>query len=357
MFDEFYDLIVKPHGRLFKTARILISEPSLSDSRVASILRDLKNITSLMLYHANFGKPFALNLGELPEESTEGDGLMGQTNREIVNSMATGFLASLGVYSHDIIVSKYWRDYKRPKIDFFMLFTAISENPDAVKSLKHLDLVIHGTPQWAYDIIREKFTSLKSFTSRQAFREDLPRVWEPNQIDKWSPNANLVHLKLQKCTNAYAPHIPYIVRHFASLKTLLISVCGNSDDKAISAPAKGWYSDPHALWKVRRPLDVFNLEHMDYWEIGVMGEIPTKKLMIANLWGDHIVRALQDDPDYFPKLEVVGIEPRDRLVGRNEWQFSNTEFELLQQVCEKRSVTIIEGINPTSRNPDHFWWR
>lgn len=135
-----------------------------------------------------------------------------------------------------------------------------------------------------------------------------------------------------------------------------MSVCGSGSDHIIAAPPKGWHSAANALWKVRKPLDVFHLEHTNRWEIGVMGELSTRMLILANLSGSHFLRAFQDDPDYFPELQTIMIEPRERRVGQDTRQFSRRDFDILQEMCENRSVTIVEGANPTSRHPDHCWF-
>jgi hypothetical protein len=355
-FDDMYDLIIKPYAHHFRTARILLSEPSLSDRNVAQILTASMNLTSLMLYHAHFQNLFMSTTWKFPAGSKEEVEAMAQTNQAIVSALATSSLTSVGIYAHDIVTASFWRRQREPSRALFSLFDMIAENVEATMSLKQLDVVLSAIPEVKYDSIRTKFTSLNSLTIHYALRMGLPKFWESNQIEKWSPDVNLTHLKLRRCANAYAAHIPHIVRHFVSLKVLLMSVCGSGSDQVIHTPPHGWYSAANALWMVRKPLEVFQLEHMDWWEIGVMGEIPTKTLVLANLAGSHFIRAFEGDSDYFPKLRSIIIEPRGRKVGRNGKQFSQKGFDTLQEICERRSLAIVEGASPTSRSPDHCWF-
>lgn len=152
-FDSFYDLIVEPYAHHFRTARILISEPSLSDFHIARILTASNNLTSLMLYHANFQNPFMLTSWKFPEGSKEEAEAMDQTNQAIISSMTIGSLNSIGIYSQEIIIGNYWRRYKMPSAALFSLFSMIADSANANASLKHLEIVLPTMPNPTYDLI------------------------------------------------------------------------------------------------------------------------------------------------------------------------------------------------------------
>jgi hypothetical protein len=365
-FIAFYNLIVKPYAPYFKTLRILISVPSLSDANIAHVLTAAINVTSLMLYHPTFKHPLNLPISwepHLEENDYEQDGCpngkglawLAQTNQAIVASLKRGVLKSLGIYADETLQGSYQGSMKFPAAGVFSMFNLIAQDSDATAktSLEHLEIALYAMPVETYDIIRSGLTSLRSLTIHQAFQPLLGRLWDWWMVQLWSPNPHLTQLKLKKCATAYPTHIPHIVRHFPSLKVLLVSLCGHSSDLRQYAPPDRWHSAQDALWKVRKPLEIFHIEHMTHWEIGVMAEIPTRTLIGATL-GGNLVRALQDDPRYFPELKEIRIEPRNQGVSHRTNQFSHSDYHLLSEFCQKRGVLILEDAKPTSSDSNHY---
>jgi hypothetical protein len=353
-FDDFYGLIVEPYAKQFRTLRILLAAAPLSDANMARILMTCKDVTTLMLYHENFQHSLYLPLWHGKDHSRDSD-WMDETSKAIVTSLESFGLVSLGIYSLDTTQGNYLGHSQMPDRAIADLFYRISSNQYAYYCLLHLDIALWAMQADTYYYIRTGFNGLRSLTVHHALRPSVGKIWGSEYNSRWFKYVNLTHLQLRKCAVAYAPHIPHLVRHFISLKFLLIAVCGFLDDVAVYRPPNGWYSDPEALWQVRKPLDVFQLEHEDPWEIEVMGEIPTRTLIIANLDGDQFVRAFQKDLDYFPGLQKIRIEPRDRPVGYDRRQFSQQHLDTLMDICQKRFVTVVEDATPTSRFPDHCW--
>lgn len=344
-FEEFYDLILVPYAQYAKTVRLSLDTEDtvpLSDDEAAKILMKATNMTELLIHHSHF----------IPTKD-QGLDWMQSINRAIVHSLEHGNLEAVGIYSNEIVSGSWWRQ-QNTSIGTDALLSRIALNPAASASLKRLDLAIYSMSEDTWDRVRQHFTSLKSMVICHALRPSLGRVWSPYQSTKWFPNSNLTHMYLKKCSGAYAPHIPHLVRHFTSLVHLLVSICGDHNDITIMTPPTGWYTADNALWKVRQPLDVFHLEHMVHWEIGAMGDIPTKCLIIANLYGPSFNDALQDDVHYFPHLQTIRVEPQILSAHSSNYQFPEKDFKFLEDYCQKRGVTLLQDAKPTSPYPPHY---
>jgi hypothetical protein len=341
--DEFFEGVVKPYAVHAKTVRLLFLGNALSDEQIAKILFLATNVTELLLYYGSSVS--------IPRPSDFQMGVMPETSSAIIQLLEQGSLKSLGIYDEGIILGSWWfRTKTYYKTDSLLSQIVTSST---AKSLQCLDIALYSIPAEFYDYIRRDLPSLESLTIFHALRPNLGSIWSPDQCQNWTSNPNLTHLRLKKCSGAYAPHIPHLVRHFASLKYLLISVCGDHSDVVIGAPPTGWYTDPNALWKVRKPLDVFHLEHMVDWEIGAMGEIPVKVLVVANLRGISLTAALTQDTQYFPLLEAIRLEPQ-MPNRRGVCQFSQKGYEYMEEYCQKRGVALLLDAKPTSHSPGHF---
>lgn len=336
-FENFYHLIVKPYASHVKTLRLLLSLDVLSDANTAKILAAAVNANAVLLYHRDF-KPLPL---DTPRGRPETD-WMYLTNAEIVDSLKRKRLDSLGIYC-----GRFRNGGPTDNLDGpITLLSQIGESHEARTSLKLLDIELYSIPVDIYDIIREEFTSLVSLSITYALESYFGDIWDPIQGVKWPPTTNLTHLHLIWCSIPRALHIPHLVRHFVSLKHLTLASSHSILFPAIRGP-QGWYSAKDALWKVRKPLDTFHLEQQGDWELVLMGVIPTKTLIITNLVGGHLIRALKDDINYFPKLEAIRIEPHvPRYYG--EYQFSPENLQLLEEICRKRGVSIIRDAKPVA---------
>jgi hypothetical protein len=374
-FEEFYDLIVKPYAIYAKIVRIRLSD-SLTDEYAAKILAATISATDLLLYHVDFypsddaklhrelnvesdNGGVAVDNGNQADdesESSETTDWMHCTTIATIGLLENRSLHSLGVYA-DSVIGHNGRDYLSEPGATILLLTKVLHNPIACTSLKKLDIALHSIPEGVYDPLRQNLPSLISFTVNHAFRSKLPKLWDAtsHQNLKWKMSNGLTQLSLKNCANACAAHIPHLVRHLPSLKHLLVSSCGFLGDKYVDGPPNGWYSMEDALWKVRPPLDTFQIEHMDHWEIGSMAEIPAKKVIFANTGGRHLVRALKYDMHHFPELEVVSVEsPSIRSAGIH--QFRSADFMDLEEICEARGVSIVYDAVPTSLRPSHFYY-
>jgi hypothetical protein len=315
----------------------------------------------VLLYHINFLSPDILFSPQTKPETEQQDlsqelelDWMHHTNEAVIRLLHDHSLHSLGLYATNIIDNYWWDNSIPDETGPLRLLSQIMENPTACKALKKLDIAINNIPQEIYYLIRRNLQSLTSLTVHHAFRQYLPRFWHGDDQREWNLSHRLTHLFFKKCANAYAPHIPHLVRHVPSLRHLMVSMCGYFDDTPVHGKVnRDWRSSPNALWKVRQPLDTLQIEHMDDWEIGSMGEIPVKNLILANTNGGHFMAIFAEHSDYFPKLEAISIEPlglRDDVSS----QFTDQELELLTEICQKRSLSIARNAQPTAIWPSHY---
>lgn len=355
-FEELYELILRPYAQYVKTIRFSFGTNSMSDDNVATILTMTTNVTSILLYHLDFDPRFQqLEEQEGLNKGSQKLDWMHFTNLAIIKLLEEYSLNSVGIYSERIITRN------RTRVDLrstgpISLLNMITASPVACISLKRLDIALYTIPVETYDFLRRDLTSLTSLTINHTLKTNLGRIWDPEQCAKWFPNSNLTRLQMRGCRAAYAPHITHLVRHFISLRHLLISMCGHDTDIAIPAPPQGWYSAEDALWKVRKPLETFHLELAAYWEIGAMGDIPTKLFIYANTAGESLVHALKDDSNYLPMLETIRIERRIPRFSAQLYQFSQEEYKFLLETCRKRGVSLLEDAEPTSWKPQGYGW-
>lgn len=343
-FEEFYSLIIAPYAQYFRTIRLSVE--IIPDEDAAKVLRKATGANAVGLYHPVF---------QLPSGSLEGDAQnldwMRHTSDATIYLLKNHSLSALGVYSEHLLAGKFRIGrYRRP----LFILPNILQSPAAQKSLKTLEINLPGLSMDAYNLIRRNFTSLKSLTINGALILKLGFIWEPSDI-KWASNSNLTRLQFKRCDNVYAPRIHHLVRHFVSLKHLIISECGyKHNDKSTFSPVDGWFSANDALWKVRAPLDTFWLEHMDDWEIGCMGEIPARTLIVSNLKGSHLTKALSQDMNYFPGLETIMIEPhRSFSFEEPDQKSSHIQFDadamnFLKEYCQTRGIIVLEDAKPTT---------
>jgi hypothetical protein len=261
------------------------------------------------------------------------------TRNAIVKLLSEGHLDSLGFYDSQVIAESWAMD-SRPAGPTHII-KLIGSNDQAAKSLKRVDFCFDGIEMSAYDVIRHKLSSVEYLTFSSTLTWDISDgIWHRDMKRNWTSYSHLQSLQFRCCAVAYALHIPLLVRHFPSLKHILISVCGSSDDVQQPSPPKNWYQAADALWKVHEPLDTFQIEHSITWEIACMADIPVKHLIIANLRGDFLLNALEHDPNYFPGLQTIRIQPENLSYGDKAHPFKPKDLETLVNYCEKRNVEL-----------------
>jgi hypothetical protein len=140
------------------------------------------------------------------------------------------------------------------------------------------------------------------------------------------------------CGNTPAHHIPELVRHFTSLKFLLVAEF-SYDEEEIPPRRTVWDQEANALWKQRPPFEAFHIERILEREIVIvaMGTIPSKTLIAASLYSGDLEGAFITDPDLFPYLDLLRIEGKrtedGRGSGQDPWQ---------RKLSEERGILIQE---------------
>jgi hypothetical protein len=337
--------VILKHAQHIRTARILI-DPPLPDkelrshqSSIEQILSACSGITSLGCYYQMHKSSW----GGIPPV--------------VVSLLERGTIQSLGIYSLMVVQRGlgYWDwNYIDPAAAY-QLLDSVASSPKATASIKRLDIAWETMPQHTYDLVRSNFINIRSLSVRRAFRvwafddRELGRLWDEGQPHKWKPYANLTTLNLIDCSNAYAPHIPKLVRLFDSLRHLLVSTCGYSTDKQ-AYPDTDWHSTTNALWKVRPSLVTFHMEHMLDWEILALGIIPTRILITSNLHTGHLAHAFNQDQRIFPGLQHLSLEPLSPDPETGEITDREKEHAFLEEFCKRRSVELSKDASYIKRS-------
>lgn len=329
------ELIIIPYSQHIKTVRISLDV--VSDEEAADVLNNTRNITSLLLYRAYLDNSRV----ELTYDRSRlvGD-WMKNTREAIVTLLEEGSLEALGLYSRRLMlflprIRGIINEDDAPAL----LLRTISANLGANSSLKKLDLCLGGLHPGAYEVVRNELTSLESLTFHYMFRQDaLNDPWVHDGRKNRSQYSNLTSLQFRRCQKVSAPHIPFLVRHFVSLKHLLVSICGQSTDvKAPSPPPRGWFEAEDALWKVRQPLEVFQLDHTSHWELGCLGEISVSTFIVSNFPPDDLANVFKDDENYYPELKVIRIPS---AFSDGTQSFSGYNLPFLEDFCRQRGVEV-----------------
>lgn len=322
IFQKITHLIVIPHWQHIRSLSVFIDceHRNISNHRyVAGILSVCKNLRALSLYYHHT------------------DPVMWRIYNEVVTLLQDHQLSQLGIYSLQVLREPYHLGMTI-SIGIKELINAISKSVKASQSLKVLDIVTEQIPRETYDLIRSKFTSLQSLTIRRGLRNTLGRVWDPAEHTKWVVNSHLTKLQFINCQPAYAAHIPHLVRHYPSLKELMISTCGDDSDMKPPGLQFDWNRRPDALCNVRPPLEAFHVEHMEDWEIMALGVIPTKELIITTVKQNHLLSCLMTEPELFPKLKVLRLAPTTK---------KPINSASLEEICKRRQIEIRRDAIPT----------
>jgi hypothetical protein len=322
--QDIIDLAVVPYSSSIKVLRMTCG---LSDDDIALILQHTPNVKSILLY----------DMEELAEK----------TGNAIVKLLTEGHLDSLGLYDSAVLANV--RDHTALPIAAIQMINLIGNNEQALRSLKRLDLCFASIGRSTYDTVRRQLLNIEYMTFNLSLAWNLSDgMWCHDKERNWLSYSHLHNLQFRACEIAYAPHIPLIVRHFPALKYLLISACGNFDDARSPSPPKGWYQAQDALWKVHEPLETFHIEDALTWEIACMTEIPVKNLIVTDVRGDFLTKALEDDLNYFPGLQTIRIQPEKSGYHTNSQSFAPNVLEALIKYCENRGVELRRDAIATS---------
>ncbi|CAG7853025.1 SubName: Full=Uncharacterized protein {ECO:0000313/EMBL:CCA70882.1} [Serendipita indica DSM 11827] len=267
---------------------------------------------------------------------------------QCIGILSTGKVREFGIYSAMIL--QY--EVGNPSWDRRMAWGAnyiigqYANNAAATSNLRVLDLVMETIPMDMYKLIRTQFPNLRTMNIRRAFRcRALGRIWDTNQVSPWRHYDHLTRLRLIDCSNAYAFHIPHLVRHFKSLRELMVSTCGSDDDDKVGVPRSGgWSTEADALCNTHASLDVFHVEHMSDWEIYALGVIPTKELVTSNLVQGHLEAAFTYDPEIFPGLGLLRVEAYVSLEEATYMDATMADppraIKTLNAICAGRGIKI-----------------
>ncbi|CAG7853013.1 SubName: Full=Uncharacterized protein {ECO:0000313/EMBL:CCA70896.1} [Serendipita indica DSM 11827] len=331
--DELVSKWVK-HGGNVRNVRILLDPGFTLLFRywefLATTLATFTNVTSLALYYRS--------CHSLPRKVAE----------ECVNILKTGKVLEFGIYSTVILEYKLgnltWD--RRMAWMAYDIIQQFSNNAAAANKLRVLDLVLETLPTEIYNLVRTQFPNLRALTIRRALRyQTLGRIWDANQLPYWKHRDNLTCLRLIDCSNAYAFHIPHLVRHFTSLRELMVSTCGASDDDTVGVQRSGgWSTESDALRNTHAPLEVFHIEHMTDWEIYALGVIPTKELSTSLITRGHLEAAFTRDPEIFPGLVLLRVEEYVNLeeTTYREPTMANAPrtIKTLNAICTGRGIKV-----------------
>lgn len=330
-FEDHYSSILVPYASHFRNVRIDMDV--VNDEDCIRVLKLCQNATSLALYSDRY----------FPDD----DGLWVQAlGNAIIRLLEEGKLDTLGFYGNGFESGE--------------ILHSISDSPKAKLALKRLDLQTYQMPPDTYDMIRSQFLSLESFTISFGIRHPHDPIWAPSQRNKWKPYPNLTRLQFLQCGRVYCNQIAHLVRHFPSLKYLLVSTCDDGGDMCRTDldidKSNGWYDRRDALWRVRKPLESLHLEHMLEWEITAMGDIPTKELVVTNLKGNFLTDSMMKDPKIFPALQTIRIQPSViPQYSEGVHPFNNDTLAALQKICEQRQVLLVRDAEATMLFPRHHY--
>jgi hypothetical protein len=218
-----------------------------------------------------------------------------------------GSVSSLGIGSLRVVRGGYG-PYGTVPDGIRTLLSSLIPLLHLTPTIRHLEIACESLTPEMYTSIRSNVTGVHSLTFGGCLDRKLEDIWSFGPTNQWAVNTNLTHLRLIHCQSAYPPHIPELVRHFSSLRHLLVTTCGDFGDVRTVPQRDGWSREPNALWRQRPPLDVFHIEHMLEWEILAMGTIPTKTVIATSIRPGELGRSFITDPDIFPGLTLLRIE-------------------------------------------------
>jgi hypothetical protein len=260
----------------------------------------------------------------------------------IVKLFEEARLDTLGVYEGQLI-GKY-ADPTSP----LSLLRRLSQSVKGRAALKRLDLSLtNADPELSY-LVRTSFPSLESLTCFGFLDRLHPDIWNPSGEYNWAKYTNLTRLQFRDGGSIYASQVSSLVRHFPSLLHLMVSCCDDRDHYENNFRPEGWYDREDALWRVRKPLETLQLEFMADDEITLMGDIPTKTLIVVNFRGNRLTEPLLRYPNLFPGLQRIRImSPEVPDQGNGYHPFDESTLRDLVEVCGKRKIALTRDAEVT----------
>ncbi|KAG8814428.1 hypothetical protein FRC19_001765 [Serendipita sp. 401] len=318
--------ILRTYAKHIRNIRLVANTPTAHTQEyeyiISNVLPLCTNATSLSLYYDQ-------NLDILPM-------------KESLALLKCGTIQSFGIYSMVILNQEVgnptWED-KKPALAYELL-NKLAQDTVLASNLRILDIVMETLPTKTYELIQTRALSLQSYTIRRAFRSTiLDRIWVRH--NRWMPNDNLTCLRLIDCSNAYAPHIPYLVQHFNSLRELMVSTCGDNDDvDPKTSRQNGWSKELGALCNVHRPLDTFHIENMIEWEMYELGVIPAVEVIVTLVNGEHLKSCLVRDAEIFPGVKVLHL---GEVRGSTKDDHGGDNWYGLPLICQQMGIEIRRG--------------
>ena len=219
----------------------------------------------------------------------------------------------------------YWVDNK--------LLQAVLHSQLADRTLRRLDVALPFIDHTTWEAIRlTKFDNLQTLSFRRCLWISLGPIWRltPN-TPSWASNEHLTTLEFYDCQNANATLLCELVRHFPSLRRLIVCTSGHDSDYQAPPPKRGWSTDPKSLPRVRGPLDFLHIEHGCQWEVLALAVVPTKTLMVTNVAERVMQSVLRHDAELFIGLETLRIRPPRKGVVP----------EILDNECRERGWKLV----------------
>jgi hypothetical protein len=338
-FSRYYTNIIVGNSRHIRNIRIATS--SLADDQVARVLNVCKYTESIAFY------------GHLAAHSTS-EAEMHQTSNAVLALAKEGRLDTIGFYCislhQGLTIPFYYSDGSFP------LLKSILDCSEAKVAIKRLDIVFSRIDAKLWHRIRTELPSLEALTIFFAIQPSVDPVWVPGRKHHWGQYSNLTRLQFYNCGRVHSNNISPLVRHFPSLKHLLVSTCDNGEQKTAAIPLPDqWYQANDALWRVRKPLETLQYEHMLDWEIRLMCDIPVKILIITNLKGEHLTTNLVQDKNAFPGLQVIRIQPPVIPEYADGFHpFSARTLATLEEVCAQRHIQLTRDAVAVKLYPRHY---
>ena len=252
--------------------------------------------------------------------------LAGRGSLTTISFISQGVIADRWVSPDDWSVSESrWVDNK--------LLQAVLQSPVACRTLRRLDVALTSIDQSTWAAIRQtKFSNLQTLSFRRCLWVSLGPIWRmaPNR-PFWASNEHLTTLEFYDCQNAHSALLCELVRHFPSLRRLIVCTSGHDSDHQTPPPERGWSTNPDSLPKVRVPLDFLHIEHGCQWEVLALAMVPTKTLMITNVAERIMQNILRHDAELFIGLETLRIRPPREGV----------DPEILDNSCRERGWKLV----------------
>jgi hypothetical protein len=294
-----------------------------------NFLRECVNLTTLALYFQS---------SHFEREWTK-------LRDAILTLMTKGKLTSLVFYNYrlyesDFFFLRYCEHNVRP------ILQAIAHSDLARCRLKRLHLALSDGLIGTELLFQSMFPSLGSLVIGGSLwrRSDFGRADGSKHLH------SLTSLQISKCSSIAAPDIPDIVRLFPALRELLVSKLSSrtSTDFSIQYPI-GWHLLPKALCNTRQPLEWIHIEASNSSsQIQFLGVIPTKMLVITDIWLGRLFIALTEDVHLFPGMQVLryqkisGLSKCNRDRKTEDIEDPVSLQAALDEWCTTRNVEMIK---------------